>query len=541
MRAALARPVHTLVAAALCATAAPHLAGCGEQKKVSKADSATACLNELMDARRTRAVAALPASDDAGDDEHPWLAWVKKGATVSNGADFKACAIKGEGSPLQETAEVLGRFAESQRGFYVDEKKEVKEFLADLQGATRVAKGSPWEADLAFDALFFHAATLARYWTLLSSTPHDDRVTIFFNHQLLLWGFDAKTSLYEEEISLLCKAKIEQFCAPVPMEDRPFAIMKPYFDGVATQFRAFKDKYPHSPYASFAERIAAAYAARAAKVPEYKESPILPAIRSTRPAPYSNNATLVVTADKGVFLMDNPLRVPAPPPPKEGEKPKPAWKGDFAPDADLAKEVALLVQDVRASIVSQFNQSLIYVVAEPAVPVAFLEPLIRAAIVGEHAKNWPTFVLVGRRRADGTNRRSGFTATLSKPEEVGKFKVKAPTSGKVLQCEAWAAIGKDQLQGAGFKPIVLHEGDKVHVGRLGDDGTIGSIQSAPGHADGDRLEKWADQQSMSMVVAMPPGATFAQWLEALNGMAYRCEDDECSRDRGLKVFLATCK
>ncbi|MBM4342004.1 MAG: hypothetical protein FJ100_01305 [Deltaproteobacteria bacterium] len=516
---------------------------CGEQKKAgSKVENATQCLSDLMDSRRKRAVAGIPASDDPDQDEHPWLAWVKKNSQVAQGSDFKACAIKGEGTPVRETAETLMRYFDDQRGFYADEKKETKEYLGGLVGAQRVSKGTTWEADVEFDALFFHAATLARYWTLLQSTPRDDRVTIFFANQLLLWNFDAKTSLYEEEISLLCQKKLGDYCKAIPMEDRPFAITRPYFEGVAGLFDAYKDKYPQSPYATFAARIAGVYKARAAKVPEYKEFPVLPAIRSTKPAPYSNNATFLVSQEKGLFLMDNPLRVPNPPPPANPtDKPKPAWKGDYALDPGLAKEVAILVQDVRSNMVSQFNQSLIYFVAEGKVPVQFIEPLLRACIEGEHAKNWPSFVLVGRRRADGTNRRSGFNATLSKVEEVGKFKVKAPTSGKVLSCEAWASIGKDQLGGTGFKPIVFHEGAQIHIGRLNDDGTIASVQSAAGHGDGERLEKWADQQNMSMVVAVPQSATYEQWLEAINGVAYKCEDDECSRERGIKVFLATCK
>lgn len=524
-----------------CAAVLP--AGCGEKKPAtSKTEVAGKCLADLMEARRKRAVPAIPPGDDPDQDEHPWLAWVKKNAQMAQGSDFKACAIKGEGTDARETAETLMHYFEGQRGFYSDEKKETKEYLGDLLGAQRVSKGTPWEADVEFDALMFHASLLAKYWTLFASTPRDDRVTVFFAHQLLLWDFDAKTSLYEEEVSLLCQKKLGEYCKPIPMEDRPFAIMKPYFEGVAGKFKAYKDKYPQSPYAAFADRIAAVYTARAGKVPEYKEFPLLPAIRSTKPAPYSNNATFVVTAEKGLFLMDNPLRVPNPAPPANpADKPKPAWKGDFVVDPTLAKEVATLVQDVRSNMVSQYNQSMIYVVAEPKVPVSFIEPLLRACIDGEHAKNWPAFSLVGRRRADGTNRRSGFIGALSKAEEVGKFKVKAPTSGKMMSCEAWAAIGKDQLSGTGFKPIVFHEGAQVHVGRLNDDGTIGSVQSAPGHGDGDRLEKWADQQNLSMVVAAPQTATYEQWLEAINGVAYKCEDDECSRERGIKIFLATCK
>ncbi|MSQ83396.1 MAG: hypothetical protein EXR77_11005 [Myxococcales bacterium] len=550
----LVQSTGSLCAVVLLSSAVLWLPACGEQKKAgNKVEVATKCLIDLMDARRKRSVPTIPTSDDPDQDEHPWLAWVKKNAQIAQSSDFKACAIKGEDTPVRETAETLMRYFEGQRGFYADEKKETKEYLGDLTGALRVSKATAWEADVEFDALMFQATTLAKYWTLLGSSARDDRVTIFFANQLLLWNFDAKTSLYEEEVSVLCQKKLGEFCKPVPMEDRPFAIMKPYFEGVAALFIAYKEKYPQSPYAAFSERIAAVYKARAAKVLEYKEFPVLPAIRSTKPAPYSNNATFLVTQEKGLFLMDNPLRVPAAGPvvaaapapvgaaALPAEKPKPAWKGDFAADPSLAKEVALLVQDVRSNMVSQFNQSLIYFVAEGKVPVSFIEPLLRACIEGEHAKNWPSFVLVGRRRADGTNRRSGFNATLTKVEEIGKFRVKAPISGKMLACEAWASIGKDQLGGTGFKPIVFHDGSKIHTGRLGDDGTIASVQSAAPHGDGEILEKWADQQNMSMVVAVPQSATYEQWLEAINGVAYKCEDDECSRERGIKVFLATCK
>jgi hypothetical protein len=527
--------------AVLLASTALTTAACDEKKKEgSKEDVGNKCLADLMDARRTRSKGFLPASDDAGDDEHPWLGWVKKAASVGQGSDFKACAIKGEGSPAEETADTLARMFEMQRNYFASEKAAPREYLAELEGGRRVSKGKPWEADVEFDYLFFHASRLANSWTLLQASPRDDRVTLFFTYELVLWEAKAETSFYEDEISKLCKEKVPGYCAKIPMEDQPFALTKPYFEQVGKKFLEFKTKYPQSPYAGFAERIAKVYEARAAKMPEYPEYPILPPIRSTKPAPYSGNATLMVTAAKGLSLMDNLLRSPTPLPVKEGEKPKPPWKGDYAADPALVKEVQQLVQDVRASTVSQFNQSMIYVVAEDKVPVGYLEPLLRTSIEGENSKNWPTFMLVGRRRADGTNRRSGFVATLNKSNEVVKFKFKSP-AGKPLACEAWAAIGKEQLTGLGFKPIIWHDGTQVHTGRLDESGAMTGVQSAPGHGEGDRLESWVDQQSTSVVVALPHTATYAQWLEALNGVAFKCEKDECTTERSVKIFLATCK
>lgn len=533
----------SLVAALLAPLLAlPLLSGCDEKKKEggSKADVAAKCLADLMDVRHKRAAASLPASDDAGEDEHPWLAWVKKNASVGQASEFKACGIKGEGTPAEETADVLSRFYDMRRDYFSNEKRAPREYLAELEGARRVSKGTPWEAEIEFDYLFFHAAELARSWSLFASMPRDERVTRFFTYQLVIWDAKAETSFYEDEISKLCKDKVPGYCKEIPMEDQPFALMKPYFEEAAKRFDAYKAAYPQSDYAGFAERIAKVYRDRAAKVPAFPEYPVLPPIRSTKAAPYSGNATLMITADRGVSLMDNLLRTPNPLPLKEGEKPKPVWKGDFAADPALVKEVQQLVQDVRASTVSQFNQSMIYVVAEQKVPVAFIEPLLRASIEGENAKNWPTFTLVGRRRSDGTNRRSGFIASLNKSNEVVKFKMKSP-AGKALTCEAWAAIGKEQLTGAGFKPVILHDGENIHAGRLAEDGSMQAVQSAKGHGEGDRLEQWADQQNMSIVVAVTPNVTYAQWLEALNGVALKCEKDECTTERSVKVFLATCK
>lgn len=537
-------PHRSLVAAALALTVAlPLLPGCGEEKKQgTREEVAIKCIADLVDARRVRALKALPTSDDAGDDEHPWLNWIKKASGVAQGSDYKACSIKGEGTPAEEVADTMGRWLELQKVYYVDEKTGPNEYMAALQGAQRVSKGKPWESDVEFELVFFHAAELARSWTLFAGEPNDDRVTRFYTYMKYAFGIAKPVDgPLEDKDNQICQEKLKEFCASVPMEKRPYALMKPYFEAASKLMEEFKTKYPQSPYAEWAGRMAKVYTDRAAKVPKFEEYPVLPAIRSTVAAPYSGNATLMITADKGLAMMDNLLRSPTPPPPKEGEKPKPAWKGDFAADPELVKEVKLLVQDVRASTVSQFNQSQIYVVTEAKTPVAFIEPLLRASIEGENSKGWPTAVLVGRRRADGTNRRAGFTLTLSKPEEVIKFKFKAP-GGKALSCEAWAAIGKDQLTGAGFKPIVYHDGTQVHTGRLAEDGTMQAVQSAPGHGDGDRLEAWTDQQTSSVVVALPSTATYAHWLEALNGVALKCSDAEyCKTERTVKVFVATCK
>lgn len=526
----------------------PVLPACGEKKKKSeiRAEEGATCLKDVLEARRKRLASGIPAEDESSSDEHPWLAWIKKGVTVSPASDIRACGVKGKGSPAEEQSEVLARFFETQRDYFLSEKAVPNEYASALLGAQRVSAGQPWEADIAFDALFFHAAELARTWTLFASEPRDDRVTRFFTYWKYAFDFKPETSIYEEEVNKLCAQKLGEFCKKLPMEDRPYLVMKPYFEAVAKQAEDFQAKHAASPFAGLAGRIAARFKERAGKVPTFDEYPVLPAIRSTVPAPYTGNAVLMVT-DKGVSLMDNALRLPNPPPPQPGEQPKPPWKPDFsAQDPKLAEDVSKLVQDVRSSTMSAYNQSTIYVVPQAEVPVGYLEPLMRATIVGDNAKEWPTMTLVGRRRADNTNRRAGFTITLTKPDKVVPFKLKAPKSdsahgGKTLTCTAWAAVGKDQLEAKGFRPVVWHDGKQVHTGRLTDDGTIDGVQGAAPHGDGDRLETWTDGQNASIVVAVPQSATYAQWLEALNGVALKCDKDECSTARSVPVFLATCR
>jgi len=194
---------------------------------------------------------------------------------------------------------------------------------------------------------------------------------------------------------------------------------------------------------------------------------------------------------------------------------------------------------VRSSTVSNFNQSRILVLPQGEVPMSYLQSLMRATIVGEHAKEWPTMLLVGRRRADGSNERVGFLVSLLEAEKLVPFKLEAPGKGK-LSCSAWAVVGGQRHEAKGFTAAVFHDGKQVHVGRLAPDGAYKDVQSAEPHGEGDRLEKWADAQTSSMVVAVPASATYAQWVEAMNGVALRCNEEGCKQERSNPVFLATC-
>ena len=535
-----AKSLLSLVAVAL---ALPLAQGCEPQKKKSevRAETGAKCLETTMEARRQKMVGLLPKSEDSGDDEHPWLAFIKRVAAVPPVTELKACAVEGKGSPAEEQGEVLSRWVSAQREYFQNEKVGPKEYFADLQGAQRVSKGQKWEADVEFEFLMWHLTELARSWTLFQSDPRDDRVLRFFPYQIRLWGFESKTSLYTDELGKRCKEKLGDVCKDTPDEDRPFPMMGLYFTAMAKEVDNYIAKYPQSPYNEFLKRAADIYRDRAAKVPKLEEFPVLPAIRSTVSAPYSGNATLMLTK-KGVSIMDANLRLAEPPPPAAGAKPTPPWKADWLPDPALAKEAAAVVESVRSNTVSPYSQSTLYVVPEPNVPVGYITPILRASITGPSSKNWFSFILVGRTRFDGTNRRSGYTASLIKPEAVTKFSLQHPVTKAKLSCEAFAAIGKDQIEAKAFKPVVFHAGDQVFTGRLSDSGAIEGAEGAAPHGDGERLESWAAAQTMSIVVAVPETASYTQWLEALNGVAYVCEKDNgCLVQRPTPVFLATCK
>lgn len=516
------------------ALALPALPACGPQKKKSeiRAEEGTAALNDAMAARRKRILAMLPADDDPGSEEHPWLAWVKRAVATTPANEVKKAGLKGKGSKVEDQAAAVAAWLETQRDYYMNEKIAPNDYWRELSLARRAGEGQPWAEDVEFDALFLHASELAHTHNLFAADPHDDRVTRFFTYWKWIFDFKPETSLFEEECNRLCEQKLGEFCKKIPMEERPFQVMKPYYEGFVKQVEAFKQKFPQSGYNAFLDRIAAQYTARAAKVPGYEEIPVLPGIRSTVPAPIRGNAVLSVTA-KGVVLMDNVLR--------SAENTETPWKADWLPDPKLLEQVSALVEDVRSSTISSYNQSSLFVVPEPGVPVGYLEAILHASITGERSKEWTTVILTGRRRGDGSNRRAGFTLTLMAKDKAVPFKLKPPTGAKTLQCSAWAVVGKDLYDAKGFKPIVFHDGQKVHTGRLADDGAIQGVQSAEGHGEGDRLETWGDQQTSSIVVVVPETATYQTWLEALNGVALHCDKDGCGQLRTQPVFVGTCK
>ena len=513
------------------------LPGCGPKKKKSelRAEKGLASLDELTRTRRSRLLAMLPAGDTKGDDEHPWLAWMKKGISVASPADYKAVAVTAARTPMEDKAGRLADWLAAQKRFYIDERLSPNEYMRDLLGAERTAKDMPWEQDVAFEKVFFHAAELARTYNLFHGgrEPHDDRVTRFFTYWKYAFDFKPKSSLFDEETNRLCAEKLGDFCKDIPMEERPFQVMKPYCDKIIEDIAAFKTAYVGSPYIPLLDRIAAVYTAKKSEVPAWSEEPVLAEVLSTLPAPVGGNALLYVT-EEGVALMDNVLRKPDDP-----DKP---WKPDWTADPAIAQEISVLAEDVRSNTVSQFNQSDILIIARKDIPVSYLEPMMRATVVGDHAKEWRIMLLVGRRRADGSNRRAAYVVSVLSADKAVKFPLTG-VDGKKHACTAWAVVGRDPLEAKGFSAAIWSDGKDITTGSLAEDGTLRSPVVSPAAESAARLETWADQQTRSIVVAVPSTLTWEFWLQSLNGVALRCDmaSGECIKGRNQPVFLATCE
>ncbi len=528
--------------------AAPMLSGCGKKKKKSEIRSETgeAKLVELMTARRTRILSKLPEKDVREDDEHPWLAWIGRFAGVQSRAELRKVGVLSRGTKIASIAKYLATWFDSQKRYYRDAKMAPKAYYRDLNVALQASKGKSWEQDLAFEILLFHAAESARTDNLFAAGygPQDDRVTRFFTYWKLVWGFEPKTSLFQEETNKLCFSKLGDYCKDIPMELRPFQVMRPYYEKVVANIDAFKTQYPQSPYNPFLGRVSAQYQARIKRVPKWQEIPVLAEIRSTVAAPIGGNAVLYVTAE-GVALMDNLLC-------KKGQAPKttddkgnetetgPPWEPTWLPDGRLTAAISALVEDVRSSKISNFNQSIVLLVTQSDVPVRYLSAALRATIVGEHAKEWFSVMLVGRNRSDGSNRRAGYTLSLLAADKTVGFKLKAKGNKRARKCSAWGVIGKDVYDAKGFSSVVFVDDGKLYTGRLAVDGKVRSQVAVSGDDTGKALESWGDQQNNSIVVAVPETATYADLLKALNGVALRCEKDECRNERSQPVFVATC-
>ncbi len=533
----------------IAAMALPLAAGCGPKKKKKeiRSEKGIVKLTEVMEARRKRMLAKLPTTDIKGDaEEHPWLAWVKKFAGSQSKSEFKKVGVLARGTDIAEAGVKLATWLDAQKRYFRDEKMSPKEYNRDLNIAARASKDYPWAQDLEFERLFFHAAEAARTHDMFSESrgPEDDRVSRYFTYWILIWDFKAKTSLLWEETNKLCTTKLGDYCKDIPMELQVFQVMRPYYKKVIENIGAYKKRFPQSPWNAFLDRIAAQYEVRVKQVPKWVEKPVLPGIRSTVAAPVGGNAVLYIE-DDGVALMENILR-------RKGQVPKeidlkgkekelgPAWEPNWKPDAELSRQIGLLVEDVRSSTVSQFNQSTVLLVTRGDVPVSYVGAALRSTIIGEHAKEWPTVMLVGRRRGDGSNRRAGYLLSILAADKAIRFKLIPPGKKKASLCRAWGVIGNQTFEAKGFAPAVWHDGKKVWTGKLAANGELRDADGAPGHGEGDRLTTWAERQSTSIVVVVPESATYGQLLEALNGVAHRCEKEECRIERDQPVFVGTC-
>ncbi len=514
----------------IAASLTPWTSACAPKKadKGAAAENIKADIAEVMAARRKRIVSMMPTEDSPkGDDEHPWLDWVKKIASTPQSTEVQKAGLHAKGDG-EEQVEMLAHWLDAMKAYYVEEKIEPNEYWTQLGSARRVSKGTPWEEDTEFETLFFHAARLAKYWTLQQADSHDDRVISFFTYWKFVFDFNPKTAIYEDEVNVVCATKLGDFCKDIPMEERPFQVMRPYYEGYVKQVQAFQAKFPNSPYNTLLGRVAAIFKERGTKIAKWQEFPVLPEIRSTIPAPVRGNAILEITS-KGVTVFDNAVRAV--------DK---GWKADWTPDAKLSEEISKLTEEIRAAPSSAFNQSEVKLVAEANVPVKYFEPLLKSFIIGEHAKEWAVEWLVGRRRLDGSNRRAGYQIYVLPKEKAIAFKLRV--GGKASQCSAWAVVGRDPFEAKGFQAVAYHDGKAIHLTKVGNDGAILSDQTVPSGPDSaERLDNWADGQTVTLAVAVQENVTYEQWLEALNGVALDCDKDECKLQRNQPVFIATCK
>jgi len=531
--------MHHRLVVALVITAA--IAACGPKKLSPEEKNAAARteIGKILQDRRDTIVKSFP-TDDKADGEHPWIGWIKRATIAPPTTEFEKIAVKYKDTPMAKHAKDLSEWMERQRLFYKHEQSvSVKELMRDIKNAQASLGDGTWREDLDFDELFAHAEkvmSMPRFF-VLPDNAKDDRVTQLLTYWRYVWDFEPLTSLFEDEVNKLCKAKLPGVCDDVPMENRPFKVLKPYFEALAARCETFKKTHAQSAYNPIVDRLSKLFSDHAKRVdeafklPDYEVFPDLASIRSTRPAPIGGNALLVIT-QRGVAILDVPLRDPA-----KGWKPN-GWKAD----KELAGEISKIVDEVRSSTASPYSQADITIVTEKPVTMDIIEPALRATIKGDKAKGWPRIVLTGRHRADGSMQRAGYRSVLLGKDLEGEAMVVNPENGKKLTCGVWGIIGEDARAATAFPSVVLRADKRVHAGRLAPDGKLGEIKSVEPYGDGNALETWADQQQGSILVATLGSSTYEQLLEALNAAAYRCTPDaECNTLRSQPVYMGTCR
>jgi hypothetical protein len=421
-----------------------------------------------------------------------------------------------------------------QRDFWV-KRSNVNRYTLFLNDFLAKNKEGRLAEEAGFDRVYLHLAQLYDR----EKYDEDTRLTSMFRFWKAAFNFPSeRKEPFSDYLNRLCNAKLKDYCAGIMWETRGEAMEKPYLEALRGLAAAYRKDFAQSPFVAVLDRIDGEFLGRLKLVELPAEYPVLTSTASDR---YCVGALTLDLGTNGVRFDGNDFA-----PFKEGY----AWtdkeKADF-----LNKIADSVWEKVQQQNSADPYLPLVTVLPDGNVPASLVFDAVRML----QQNRVDQVAVCGRKRLDGSNRKTMHLLTLFPEKNKKKKEVLLDAAGRVDKITQVEQMDSEKFKGklprsvSGKTPTWLGYWGKlpamdipapVQVLLPGDKGwSVVPLdgQGKPGKA-AELPALTPDQQRKPAVLLVPAKTTLAELFKALDAVELACKDPECRKSDYLDALTA---
>ncbi|MGM0575628.1 MAG: hypothetical protein ACQEXJ_07860 [Myxococcota bacterium] len=512
-----------------------------DQRKTDRYQEAADKLAEIETKRLAELREALPDKGAAEEDEtgkkHPILTWRATIVDRDDEAALKAIADEYKGTPTETAARSGAAFAKASKEYWEafrEGKYNLARYIKFLDGYLKAAAEEeeeeagdefvqrPFLAEAAFDKAFLHAA---RFFLVAERSP-DVRLLTAYPYWQVAFGIPSKGGEnFSDYVTRLCRSpQMEEHCEGVPHELRPSAINRPYLKWLKSETKEFLEAHDVEVFEDVARRYLEALDAAMEEAPELAEELALPATYSDSSVPGGMKITM--NPEKGVRILDTQVdedfqgRVPS------------------ALDDAIEKKIA----DLKETPGNKIDYERVVLEAPGTLEGSELVGAIQSAPRDKVRQ----VVLVGRRRADDSLRRTGVLVRLPAPDEGDTTSYAFKDQRLRTRCAYIGVAGKPPVGRKSPGSYLVIDEEKVRAAKLSRDEETRelsvsdfTLETSPDERE--EIWEWADDNEGIVRMFVSQDFAYDEIMKLVSGLLYRCKDIEVTVDeREDQKVKVTC-
>jgi len=408
---------------------------------------------------------------------------------------------------------------------FKEHKKNLGQYIKQADNPWKIVADFEWLLPYVMQAYRFeHAAgrrpptTFTPYWVDLFAMPMKIHKTPE--------GHKLKES-YQDYRDRVCEG-LGKAC-DVPYEYRDQVVRGAFLDKVMAKVATFKSTYPDSGLNTILDQFTGDLSAQRKKCEVPPEYPVLASTMAAKPT--SSEYTSLLAGEKGFELQSDD--------PKDSKARKSTtlqgaredWDLDESDIETINKTFVASIQALRDSSASAASTDRVHLFWDMSVPVGLLGEIMpgltEAGVRDLH--------LVGRKRYDGSKRLRANLLTLVDKES------RAPIAVGALSCTPIGGVGDSVPPADWIKGTVLVSSRKVTASKMAG----GSSKTIALSADSSKmtaLGQWLLAFKEPVLLGVRESTTQSQLNKVLNGLAWECVDEECTKTRSIdNILLAICQ